>query len=120
VSRVRLPAGVAVDAPFTWANGRSRIRSRFAVVDAGRELTWTGVSGGARAVHRHVLRPAAGGATELASEESMAGPLLTLFHDGAKLDRGTAGWLAAVKAAAESRPTPGAARPPRPDTADRR
>ncbi len=101
ITRVELPGGVAVDAPFTWSNGRSRIRSRFAVVDPGRELTWTGVSGGARAVHRHVLRPGTGGATELASTESMAGPLLTLLYGSAELDQGMLAWLEAVKSAAE-------------------
>lgn len=93
---VNLPGGVAVGAPFTWMNGRSRIRSRFAVVDPLRELTWTGVSSGARAVHRHVLHPVGDQATRLHSEESMAGPLLTLFYDSAKLARGLQVWLTAA------------------------
>lgn len=101
ISRVHLLAGVAVDAPFTWANGSARIRSRFAVVEPDRELTWTGVSFGARAVHRHVLHTAPGGGTRLESAESMAGPLLTLMYSSAQLDRGLTGWLAAVKAAVE-------------------
>lgn len=103
ISDVHLSAGVAVDAPFTWVNGHAHITSRFAVVDRSRELTWTGVSFGARAVHRHVLHSASGGGTRLESTESMAGPLLTLMYSSTKLDRGLAGWLAAVKAAAERR-----------------
>jgi len=96
-----LPGGVAVDAPFRWRNGRARIRSRFAVVEPGRELTWTGVSSGARAVHRHVLHPLDGGATLLESDESMAGPFLTLLYGSEKLSQGMAVWLGAVKTAAE-------------------
>ncbi|HWI02195.1 MAG TPA: SRPBCC family protein, partial [Propionibacteriaceae bacterium] len=46
VHDVHLDSTVAADARFTWVNGRARIRSRFAVVDPGRELTWTGVSTG--------------------------------------------------------------------------
>lgn len=101
ISDIHLLGEVGVDTPFRWRNGRSRIRSRFAVVDPVRELTWTGVSSGARAVHRHVLDTAAGRATLLTSEESMAGPLLTLFYNSAKLGRGLDGWLAAIKTAAE-------------------
>jgi uncharacterized protein YndB with AHSA1/START domain len=55
VHDVHLDAPVAVDTRFTWVNGRSRMKSRFAVVDPGREITWTGVSSGFKAVHRHLL-----------------------------------------------------------------
>lgn len=55
ISKVRLPAGFGVDSPFSWRNGRARIESRFAVVDPDHELTWTGVSFGARAVRRQTL-----------------------------------------------------------------
>ena len=41
---VRLDGPVAADTAFTWANGRARMRSRFAVVAPVRELTWTGAS----------------------------------------------------------------------------
>lgn len=104
ITDVRLPGGVTVDAPFTWRNKRARISSRFAVVDPSRELTWTGLSSGARAVHRHVLHPQAGQATRLDCEESMAGPLLTMFYDSTKLAQALTGWLAAIAAAAERQP----------------
>ncbi|MDP9487037.1 MAG: SRPBCC family protein [Actinomycetota bacterium] len=103
VHDVRLDSGVEADARFDWRNGKARIRSRFAVVDAGREITWTGVSSGAKAVHRHMLEPTGDGATRVFSEESMAGPLLILFFDGAKLRAGMEGWMAALKTAAEGR-----------------
>lgn len=98
---VGAPDGVVTDGPFTWANGKAKITSRFAVVDQDRELTWTGVSSGAKAVHRHVLHLLEDGATRLESEESMAGPFLTLFYSSAKLQQGMMTWLTAIKTAAE-------------------
>lgn len=98
---VRLATRVEVDARFTWANGKAKIASRFAVVDHERELTWTGSSMGARAVHRHILKPLSGGGTLLRSEESMAGPLLTLFYGSEQLNKGLALWLKAIKTSAE-------------------
>ena len=104
VHDVRIDSTVTADARFAWKNGKARVRSKFAVVDAGRELTWTGVSSGAKAVHRHVLEATDdGGATRVFCEESMAGPLLVLFFDGAKLRTGMEKWLTALKTAAEKR-----------------
>jgi uncharacterized protein YndB with AHSA1/START domain len=99
---VHLDSGVKADARFTWTNGKSRIKSTFAVVDAEREITWTGVSSGAKAVDRNVLQPTGdGGATRVFCEESMAGTLLVLFFDSAKLKAGMEAWLSALKMAAE-------------------
>jgi uncharacterized protein YndB with AHSA1/START domain len=92
---------VAPDARFTWTNGRARMKSRFAVVDRDREITWTGVSSGAKAVHRHLLQATGDGGTRVVSEESMAGPLLVLFYSSAKLQAGMQQWLTALKTAAE-------------------
>lgn len=103
ISKVQLPAGVEVDAPFAWVNAGARIKSRFAVVSRDSELTWTGVSFGARAVHRHIIRETPGGGTQLESAESMAGPLLTLMFSSSKLNGGMTRWLTAIKAAAETR-----------------
>lgn len=101
IHNVQLDDGVIADGRFTWANGKSRIKSRFAVVDAERELTWTGVSSGAKAAHRNLVESTADGATRVISEESMAGPLLTLFYSSTKLEAGVERWLAALKRAAE-------------------
>lgn len=107
---VRLAPDVAEDASFTWANGAARMKSRFAVVPPDTELTRTGVSLGARAVHRHVLTPTAGDATVLRSEESVSGPVLALFGvTSAKLQVGLDTWLGAIKTAAEG-PDAGGAR----------
>ena len=103
VHDVHLDAPVAADTRFTWANGRSRMKSRFAVVDPGREITWTGVSSGFKAVHRHLLEAAGPASTRVRSEESMAGPLLVLFYGSAKLQTGMESWLNGLKATAERR-----------------
>jgi hypothetical protein len=99
---VRLNGPVAVGAAFSWANGRARMKSRFAVVNPGRELTWTGTSMGFKAVHRHLLDEAPGGGTRVRCEESMAGPLLILIYSETRLRRALATWLTALKTAAES------------------
>lgn len=98
---VNMHGGVAVDTPFTWSKGKAGITSRFAVVDPHRELTWTGLSFGAKAVHRHLLEATDLG-TRLHSEESMAGPLVVLFYSREKLEADLQQWLEAVKTAAEA------------------
>ena len=98
---VHLDGPVVAGTAFTWANGRARMKSRFAVVDPGRELTWTGASMGFKVVHRHLLDDAPGGGTHLWCEESMAGPLLTLIYSEARLRAALATWLTALKTAAE-------------------
>lgn len=92
---------VAPDARFTWTSGRSHIKSQFAVVDPGREITWTGLSSGFKVVHRHLLSETADGGTQIRCEESMAGPLLVLFYSRAKLHAALQKWLTAIKTAAE-------------------
>lgn len=92
----------AVDARFTWSNGRARMRSQFAVVEPGQEITWTGVAAGAKAVHRNRLTSDGNGTTTVSSEESMAGPFLGLFMSSAKLHVGMEEWLGALKRAAEA------------------
>ena len=98
---VRLEIQVRPGTRFAWRNGRAKIRSRFAIVDPGREISWTGVSSGARAVHRHLLAAQDERHTRLVSEESMAGPLLTLLYSEAKLRAALETWLTALKTAAE-------------------
>ncbi|MEU0787348.1 SRPBCC family protein [Streptomyces sp. NPDC006173] len=94
--------GAEVDTRFTWVNGRNRIKSRFAVVDPGREIVWTGLAAGAKAVHRHVLEATDDGATLVRTEESMGGLLLVLFFSDAKLHAVLEKWLKGLKKAAEA------------------
>lgn len=98
---VSIDGAVAPDTAFTWKNGSARIKSRFAVVSTEREITWTGVSFGAKAVHRHALEPLEGPATRLTSEESMSGLLLPMLFSAGKLQHTLDQWLAAIKKLAE-------------------
>jgi hypothetical protein len=98
---VRLEGAVRAGTVFRWRNGRAGITSRFAVVEPEREITWTGVSFGARAVHRHVLTTVGANRTRVVTAESMSGPLLTLLFSSAKLDANLHDWLAGMKTAAE-------------------
>lgn len=101
IREVRLDDGVVEGGRFTWRNGKTKLSSRFAVVDPGHELTWTGTALGSKAVHRHLVAPRNDDQTRLISEESMAGPLLVLFFSSAKLHASLATWLAAISAAAQ-------------------
>ena len=97
---VQLDEGVVEDGHFTWRNGRTKLTSRFAVVNPRHELTWTGRALGSKVVHRHLLAPAPNGQTRLATEESMAGPFLVLFYSSAKLRASLDIWLTAIADAA--------------------
>jgi hypothetical protein len=100
VKTVHLDSMVTPDATFTWKNGSSTIRSTFAVVDAEKELTWTGISSGAKAVDRHTLQ-ATDGSTRVFTEESIAGPFVILFFNSQKLLATQKAYLAALKQLAE-------------------
>lgn len=99
---VQIDSPVAVGVVFSWKNGKAPlIKSRFAVVEQERELTWVGVSMGAKAVHRHVLESLDSSCTRLVMEESFAGLFLTLLFSKAKAEKALTDWLNAVKVAAE-------------------
>ncbi|SEG96048.1 Polyketide cyclase / dehydrase and lipid transport [Nonomuraea solani] len=90
------------DAPFRWNIRGQAIKSTFAVVEPERELAWTGVAMGyVKAIDRMRLEAAGDGRTRVTIEESMAGPLLTLFYSSAKLRKGHEDMLHMLKTAAE-------------------
>lgn len=94
---------VAVDATFRWRAGGTPIRSRFAVVEPERELTWTGRVLLFTAVDRHVLEPVDGDRTRVTVEESLQGPLLPWAYPAAKLRATHEEWLDALAAAVAGR-----------------
>jgi hypothetical protein len=100
VKTIRLDSIVAPDATFTWKSGASTIKSTFAVVQPERELTWTGISSGAKAVDRHTIEALDDG-VRVFTEESIAGPFLTLFFSREKLLTSQQAFLAALKRQAE-------------------
>ncbi|MFI0241447.1 SRPBCC family protein [Streptomyces sp. NPDC016845] len=101
VTSVRLDSDVTVDATFTWVSKRARMRSKFAVVDPLRELTWTGVSMGIKGIHRHILQELPDGRVLARTEESMASPLLRLIFSERKLRTTLSEQMARLKQAAE-------------------
>ncbi|MFI7040722.1 SRPBCC domain-containing protein [Microbispora rosea] len=95
-SRIRILelGDVRPGASFRWRLNGVPLRSRFAVVEPQRELTWTGTFlGRYRAVDRHVLEPLEGGRTRITVEESLAGPLLPLFYREPMLRANHERWL---------------------------
>jgi hypothetical protein len=101
ISDVHISDPVAEGARFSWRSGRTRMDSRFAVVDANHELTWTGAALGAKVIHRHVLTAVDDNTTRLFCEESMAGPFLVLLYSSAKLDRALRKWITGISEAAQ-------------------
>ena len=84
-------------APMRWKLGGLTMRSTFAVVTPGRELTWTGRFLGYKAVDQHLPEPAGNGHTTVTIRESLAGPLLPLLYRPAQLQAGQQQWLTALK-----------------------
>ncbi len=101
ISDVNVDGAVIEGRRFSWRSGRTRMTSRFAVVDVEREMTWIGAAFGSKVVHRHVLTAIDENTTRLYSEESMAGPLLILLYSSTKLSGALQKWLSAIKTRAE-------------------
>ena len=102
VKKVHLGADVGPGITFTWENSGSEIKSMFAVVNPGKELSWTGTSFGAKAVDRHVLEVLDINHTRVLNEESMGGPLLTLFYSSKTLHADMKQFLFALKQTSEN------------------
>lgn len=100
VSSVRLDSAVRVDAGFSWVNSRVPLRSTFAVVEPMRELTWSGISMGIKAVHRNTFQELPGGRVRVRTEESMAAPLLPLLFGSRQLRSSQVEMLASLQRAA--------------------
>ena len=88
-------------APMRWKLGGLTMRSTFAVVNPGHELTWTGRFLGYKAVDQHLLEPAGNGRTTVTIRESLAGPLLPLLYRPSRLQAGHQRWLTALKTTLE-------------------
>lgn len=109
VRNIQLPRGVMVDAEFSRTIKGTRLRARFAVVDPGRELAWTGTSLGIKVVHRFVLEPDGLIRTRVLVEESMAGPPVIVLINSAKLTEQLRDSLAALRLVSEADCVPGEA-----------
>jgi hypothetical protein len=96
-------AEIRPDTKFKWKLNGATIQSTFAVVDNQRELNWTGIFFGFKAVDRIILEPLDGGGTRVLIEESLAGPLLPLLYSSAKLRTNHVRWLEALKRYVETK-----------------
>jgi hypothetical protein len=114
--RVLELTSVRPGAPFRWRLRGLTMRSVFARVQPGRELTWTGRFLWYKAVDRHLIEEVTPGQTRVTSSESLAGPLLPWLYSPAKLRAGHLEWLAALTAAVAAAPD-GAGTPGRPPAA---
>ncbi|MGI5238376.1 SRPBCC family protein [Dactylosporangium sp. CA-139066] len=73
---------------FRWKLGAVAVNSTFAVVEPGRELTWSGVVAGYKAVDQQVLEPLPGGRTRVTMRESLDGPLVRVLFGAKRLRAG--------------------------------
>lgn len=101
LSKVELPQGIRVGAPFRRTNKGFTMTARFEVVETERELAWTGVALGVRAVHRFQMESIGGGRTRLWSAESLGGRPLAILYSSAKLQSQMESSLASFRAACE-------------------
>jgi hypothetical protein len=95
---------VAPDVSFVWRLNGVRIHSKIGVVDAVREINWTGVFLWFKAVERYVLAPIGMSRTQVTLEESLAGIGLVLFYGVRQQQANHNRWLAALKRHVEQRP----------------
>jgi carbon monoxide dehydrogenase subunit G len=102
VKNIQLENGVTVDGRFTRVKGGAKMKARFAVIEAPREIAWTGAAFGAKVVHRFTLESTDDNSTRVVTEESMAGPLFGLLFNNKKLDAVLTESLDTLKKASES------------------
>ncbi|WP_176730373.1 SRPBCC family protein [Devosia insulae] len=87
---------------FTWSAGPIPVRSRFAMAEPGRMLTWCTLAAGLEAVHVYRF-DAIGSTTRLTAAESMRGPLAEQAISSPQLETQIASWLEGIKVLAEPR-----------------
>lgn len=86
---------------FTWSSGGTRIQSKIALVDRYKEIVWTGTALNATAIHLWKLEQLPGNKTQVKTEESMSGFMLTLFYSSKELQTLDQTWLDRLKREAE-------------------
>lgn len=102
VSAVTLPDGVAVDAKGSFKLNGFPVSFTFAVVDPGRELTWTGSSLWTKAVDQLVIERLTDATSRLHLNESLAGAFVPWMSSSARLRTQHQASLAYFKQAAEA------------------
>lgn len=87
---------------FTWRAGQFPVRSRFAIAEPGRRLTWATLAAGLEAVHVYSFE-SIGAQTLVTAAESMSGPQIGQVISSAQLEAQIASWLEGLRALAEAR-----------------
>jgi len=98
---VRIETGIEVDAYFRFRLYNFPIRARFAVIDPGRQLTWTGESLWFTAIDRHTVEPVADDATRVSIAESFSGLFAVPLMSPKRLKAQHEEWLRSFKQAVE-------------------
>jgi polyketide cyclase/dehydrase/lipid transport protein len=104
VKSVSVEGPVQPGTVFRWKAGPSSLTSTLQVVDAPREIAWTGTTMGIKAVHVFRFQASDGG-TLARSKESWEGLLPSMLKGYSRqtLDKGIRSVLAYLKAEAERR-----------------
>lgn len=104
VKSIALDGPLAPGSVFRWESGPASLTSRLEVVDAPREIGWTGRTMGIRAVHVFRFEPNDQG-TLARSQESWQGVVASLLKGYSRrtLERGIGSVLGLLKTEAERR-----------------
>jgi hypothetical protein len=108
VKEASLDGELTVGSVFWWKAGPGTIKSTLRRVDPPREVSWTGVSLGVKAIHVWRIEPRDGGSV-LSTEESWDGFVARLFRRSSQrtLDKALRDGPVHVKAEAERRASAG-------------
>ena len=104
VKSVSLEGAIEPGTVFRWKAGSASLTSTLQVVDAPREIGWTGKAMGIKAVHAFYFEPKDGG-TFARSEESWEGLIAALLKGYSRrtLEKGIKAILSDLKTEAERR-----------------
>lgn len=102
VGDVKLPQGVHVDAEGSFKLNSFPVTFTFAVVEPGKQLSWTGKSLWTNAIDRFTIEPISAGVTRLHLDESLAGVFASLISSSKLLHKQHRASLESFKKAAEA------------------
>lgn len=107
IQAVSGPSPLDMGNQFSWSTGGMDIHATVALWESPHQIAWTGTASIAKAIHVFTLTPLGPDKTEVVSNESMDGLLLSFFYDSADLKKANDDQLKnmAAEARRASRPT---------------
>jgi hypothetical protein len=107
IQAVSGPSPLGMGNQFSWRTDGMDIHATVALWESPHRIAWTGRASIAKAIHVFTLTPLGPDKTEVASDESMDGLLLSFFYDSADLKKANDEQLATMAAEARRalRPT---------------